>query len=187
MKLKKKLFNHRDGKPYFHRKPSAAEDYQRCYVNPPIASQRTFLVKSLSQGLKESVEPLPKSRIEKASITLEENKNYLLMRLNHLKREQEDKERQEQFNLVLKDKLSSPNLKSHPKMFPDTLLKTSIVEDETQSILDDHVSRVFSPQFSPGTASPRHLQRHHQHRSNEMSTSMPDFGMNKILFFFFYF
>lgn len=49
------------------------------------------------------------------------------------------------------------------------------VEDENQSILDQHVSRVFSPQFSPGTTSPKYLHRF-RHHPNEMSTSMPDFS-----------
>lgn len=168
----------RDGKPYFHRKPT---DYS--YVNPNVASQRT-IVKPLSQGLKESIEPLPKSRMEKASFALDSNKDYLLMRLNDLKREQENAEKQEQFNRVLKDRLSAPQFKTHPKMFPETLLKTSIVEDDDQSILDQHVSRVFSPLISPGTASPRQLQRHQQHRNSEMSSSMPDFGKDKIYIFF---
>lgn len=71
---------------------------------------------------------------------------------------------QERFSRSLTDKLSS----AQPRVFP-------AVEDDDQSILDQHVSRVFSPYLSPGTISPKHLHRFH-HRSNEMSTSMPDFG-----------
>lgn len=120
--------------------------------------------------------------MEQASLALDKNQEYFLMRLNEIARERENEERQEQFNRALKDRLTSPQFKTQPKMFPETLLKTSIIEDDDQSILDQHVSRVFSPHLSPGTASPRQLQRHQQHRNNEMSTSMPDFGKKRFNF-----
>lgn len=152
---------HRDGKPYFHRKPTAAENYRKSFVNPPITSQKTAL-KPFSQGLKASIQPAMKSHADKTSYKLDAE--ILFQKLDALKSEMENVEKQERFSQSLSAKLNS----AQPRVFP-------AVEDDDQSILDQHVSRVFSPFLSPGTISPNHLHRYH-HRPNEMSTSMPDFG-----------
>lgn len=155
----------RDGKSHLHRRLTSAEDYAACF-NGLVKSQMTP-IKSLAQGLKGPViQPIPKSKIEQASRSL--NTVLLCEKLIALKEAQDKSEQVEKFNRSLNDKLNS----AQPREFPP--VEDSMYVDD-QSILDQHVSRVFSPQFSPGTMSPRHLQRY-QHRPNEMSTSMPDFG-----------
>lgn len=166
----------RDGKPYFPRRPTAAENYRKCYINPSVQSQRTAL-KPFAQGLREAVQPParplaqglreavpPPARPLANRPAFELNPDVLTVKLNALKQEMENVVKQERFSQSLSDKLSS----AQPRVFP-------AVEDDDQSILDQHVSRVFSPYLSPGTISPKILQRYH-HRANEMSTSMPDFG-----------
>lgn len=148
--------NCRDGKAFFPRKPTAAEDYRRTYLNPTVLSQNTLL-KPIAQGLKDSTQP-DVSQGENKSKPLDAG--LLCRKLSALKQEQD---KQERFNRHLADKLTS----AQPRVFP-------AVEEDDQSILDQHVSRVFSPYLSPGTISPKHLQRYH--RSHEMSTSMPEFG-----------
>lgn len=152
----------RDGKPFIHRRLTPAEDYRSCHVNPAIKTHNS-LVKPLAQGPKAQVEPISKSRLETASQSLDAR--LLCERLIKLKKEMDKPEKLDKFSRSLSDKLSL----AQPRPLP--------VDDDDQSILDKHVSRVFSPIISPGTVSPKHLQRYH-HRSNEMSTSMPDFGMH---------
>lgn len=128
-------------------------------MNPPIASHKTP-IRPLAQGLREAVEPNGPSqaRLEQAKHQLDPN--VLFAKLDKLKREEEKKEMVNlKFNRHLTEKLGE------------------LEEDDGQAILDEHVSRVFSPNnnLSPGTISPRHLNRH-QHRSNQMTTSMPEFG-----------
>lgn len=107
------------------------------------------------------------SRLEQAAKPF--NPMELCAKLMELKQQQTDKPlfqhervRAEQFSRSLNERVE--RLRGLPS-----------VEDENQSILDQHVSRVFSPQFSPGTTSPKYLHRF-RHHPNEMSTSMPDFS-----------
>lgn len=163
-----------------HRKPTPAEDYRKAHLNPPTTSQKTLL-KSISQGLKESVEPISKSRMESSPYPIDYKELY--KKLEHLKREQ-DKELQEHFLSNLSNNLSSKlHSAAQPRMLTDVREKLSNILNSTQlrgdvdcqSILDLHVSSVFSPRHTPGTTSPKNLPRPHQ-RSNEMSSSVPDFG-----------
>lgn len=139
-------------------------------MNPPTTSQRTVvkprtdLLSSQSSSLKEAIEPLSKSRAGKSTYTLDFK--LLYDKLCALKRHQDESERSDsQFTQCLNDKLSSAQAQA--RVLP--------IEDDDQAILDQHVSRVFSPYLSPGNASPKHLHRYQQ-RANEMSTSMPNFG-----------
>lgn len=152
---------HRDGKPFMHRRLTAAEDYRSCHINP--ATKTENVVRPLAQGPRAQVEPISKIRLETALKSLDAK--LLCEKLIRLKKEMDKPEKADKFSRSLSDKLSL----AQPRPLP--------VEDDDQSILDKHVSRVFSPIISPGTVSPKHLQRNH-HRSNEMSTSMPDFGMH---------
>lgn len=142
-----------------HRKPTPAEDYRKAHLNPQVSSQKTA-IKPLSQGLKKSVQPILASKAtDGTSYSL--NYNELLEKLNVLKKEQDDQQEKQNFIHILSTKLNS----AEPR-----------VDDvDDQSILDQHVSSVFSPRHTPGTTSPKHLQRQ-TYRTNEMSTSMPDFG-----------
>ncbi|XP_055311072.1 axin [Sitodiplosis mosellana] len=154
--------NSKDGKPYFHRRPMPIEDMRKC-MNGPIASHKTA-VYPLAQGSKERTKtppPISKSKMEQASHPLDAAE--LCKKLTALKEELDKKG--ERLHRILSDKLQS----AQPREFP-------LVEEDDQSILDHHVSRVFSPGDStPGNESPRHLQKNH-HRSNEMSSSTPDFA-----------
>lgn len=134
-------------------------------MNPQIASHKTA-VRPLVQGLKGSVDPVSNSKLAEAKKKLDPNE--LCEKLNELLKKQEKGGKEERFTRDLNDKLST----AKPRELPPS-------EDDDQAILDDHVKRVFSPYLSPGTISPKHFQRyhhHHHHRSNEMSTSTPDFG-----------
>lgn len=152
-----------------YRKMTSAENYRKCHVNPPVLSQKT-LIKPLSQGSKEMSDTMhstQKSHADKSKCQLANylDPQVLCEKLDALKKEMETLEVQDlRFSRSLSDKLSL----AQPRVFP-------AVEDDDQSILDQHVSRVFSPYLSPGTISPKHLHRFH-HRTNEMSTSMPEFG-----------
>lgn len=151
----------RDGRPYMHRRPVTSEMMHAC-MNPPLASHKTA-VRPLAQASKErsrTPDPVSNSKLKQASTPL--NAEELFLRLTALKNNQDEGER---LHRQLSDKLSS----AQPRVFPP-------IDDDDQSILDHHVSRVFSPgESTPGNESPRHLHKNH-HRSNEMSTSMPDFG-----------
>lgn len=149
----------RDGKPYIHRRPLPPEAMHAC-MNPAIASHRTA-VRPLAQASKERIrtpEPMSNSKLIQASTPLDAA--ILFQKLAELKNNLEG----ESLHRILSDKLSS----AQPRELPP-------IEDDDQSILDHHVSRVFSPNATPGNESPRHLHKNH-HRSNEMSNSMPDFG-----------
>lgn len=146
-----------------------AEDIRTARINPPNASQKTPL-KPFSQGRGGIVAPGPLSndRLNKASHELDPE---LLTKklLDYLREEKSKREKQEEEVFFskqldassLNDKLSS----ARPR---------EPIEEDDQSILDDHVSRAIP---SPGTISPRHLKHNrYQHRSNGMSTTMPDSG-----------
>ncbi|XP_031626193.1 axin-like isoform X2 [Contarinia nasturtii] len=155
-----------DGKPYIHRKPMQHEDFRK-YVNPQ--SQKVAL-KPLSHGMKETVGPPSKSRLEQAAHKLDTS--LLCEKLNKLKRDQE-RECQQLTQHVNK------KLTAQPRLF-------SAVEEDDQSILDHHVSMVFSPIMSPGTSSPGNLHRSmhdfatHQHmrpsRSMEHTSTIAMLG-----------
>lgn len=140
---------YRDGKPYLHRKPTHAEDFRRSYLNPP---SQQLAIKATNEIAMKEPGMLPNERLANAK-NFAVDPNELFKRLNTLKRNRDLD--QEKFNRSLTDKLTSL--------------------DDDQTILDQHVSRVFSPYLSPGTISPGHLQKY-QNRHNEMSSSMPDFG-----------
>lgn len=91
-----------------------------------------------------------------------------LVALEEQKRQKQKEDTIKRDLSLLTDKLKVFSTAEKQRVFPPA-------EDDSQAILDDHVSRVFSPHLSPGTASPKHIQRH-QHRSSEMIHSMPDFG-----------
>lgn len=132
-------------------------------MNPPIPHQKT-VIRPLAQGLKGSVEPVTKARFEKASQPLDPD--LLTKKLLHVQQVREEQEQQEQFGRMVNDRLAQMD------------------DTDDQSILDQHVSRVFSPHRTPGTVSPGQL---HRPAMNEMSTSLSDFGESKFLVHVFYF
>lgn len=146
-------------------------------MNPPVSQPTIAAFKPGSAFVpKEPVGKVSNARLSSANNSAI-NASELFQKLNALKREQEDQEKQERFSRSLADKLTS----AQPRVF--AAMEDQL--DDDQSILDQHVSRVFSPYLSPGTISPKHLHKYH-HRHNEMSTSMPDFGKlctKKSLFF----
>lgn len=129
------------------------------------------LVRPTLQGLKEKVEPISRSRMEQSSLTLDKNKDLFIQKLLELQKIREREEKDEQFNQILNDRLKIQTFKSTQKMFPDTMMKPNI-EDDDESILDLHVSRVFSPPRE-STSPHYHKQQHHR---GEIGSSMPDFS-----------
>lgn len=129
------------------------------------------MIKPLPHG-QEGVGQISKSRLQQASIGLDAE--VLKSKLSALKK---NMEKQEELEKALNERLKSAHFQSQPKVFPEALLKHGLVEEDDQSILDQHVSRVFSPHLSgeQSPIQPRQVSRHH-HRSNEMSTSLTDFG-----------
>lgn len=161
------------------RRPTPAEDYRKAHINPPALSQKT-LIKPLNQGLKESVEPISKSRME-SSYPIDSKA--LFQKLEKVKRKQDN---MEHFIRSLSTKLRSaaepraaaaPHQPVHDQENLQHKIKNMLTNTDVdeQSILDHHVSNVFSPRHTPGSTSPKNLQQSH-HRSNEMSSSVPDFG-----------
>lgn len=150
-------------------------------MNPTIASQKT-VVKPLSHTMKETNDlpeslrnPFSSKRMEDASKPFD--RELLTKKLLELQKEQERKEQsQEQFGQLLKDKLTKPVQSQQPVMLRAFLQPT--FDEDDQSILDHHVSRVFSP----GSVSPGQVHRPHQHRSSEMSSSLPDYGKETEIF-----
>lgn len=193
-----------------HRRPTPAEDYRKAHLNPQVPSQKT-LIKSLNQGLKECVEPISESRMECAKYPIDPK--VLYKRLEMLKLEEDEKIKKESepehFFRNLSTKLHSAQPRATVAATASAAAAPPAVHDkeqilrnlsnkfinlgmprgdvDVQSILDHHVSSVFSPRHTPGSTSPKNLQRSH-HRSNEMSSSVPDFGKIKqqqlICFFF---
>lgn len=197
-----------------HRRPTPAEDYRKAHLNP---SQKT-VIKPLNQGLKETVEPISKSRMESMYPI---DSKLLYDALENLKRKQEldkgkeTKKDQEEFFRNLNTRLHSAAQPRAGATAADVPIQPDLHNDkehllrslsnilnpgqprndvDVQSILDHHVSSVFSPRHTPGSTSPKNLHRSH-HRSNEMSSSVPDFGKKKLkisffvplLFYIFYF
>lgn len=109
--------------------------------------------------------------MEQSSLTNDENKDYFIKQLLKLKKERERQEKGEQFNQILNDRLEIQTFKSTQKMFPDAMMKPNI-EDDDESILDLHVSRVFSP---PRESTSPHYHKPQHHRG-EIGSSMPDFS-----------
>lgn len=150
----------------------------RACLNPQVAAHRTA-VRPLAQGPKASVEPhgYSKSRLAQASQQLDPAT--LIIKLKALKEEQESQ-------IFLKfEKLHRSVIE---KLTPADKLTRPLppqIEDDDQAILDLHVQRVFSPNFSPGTISPMTLSQRYHHRPSEMSTSMPDFGKSAIVLAYF--
>lgn len=125
-----------------------AEGLQK-FVNP---QSQSVAIKPLQHGIKGTIAmPSMKSRLEQAAQEL--NTKELVEKLIEVKRDRDRKEKQqEQFSQNLNDKLSQ-----HGMFVWD--------QEDDQSILDQHVSKVFSSGMSPGTVSPGNLHR-----------SMHDFG-----------
>lgn len=187
------MYVHRDGKPYLHRRHNTTEHFRRECMNPPIASQKT-VIKPLSQTMKEPYDlsesvahAFSLERIGKASKPLDPeilSGKLLLLQQEQEKKEQTDRmmsEKQEQIGRMLKERLTK-SAQSHPQPKSSTmltdLLKPSNFDEDDQSILDHHVSRVFSP----GSVSPGQIHRPHQHRSSEMCSSLTDFGEKTKIF-----
>lgn len=171
------LCPNRDGKPFIHRKPTAAEDYRKAHINPPSLSQKTP-IRSLSQGLKDSVEPITRSKLETASCPLDYK--LLFKKLECLRKEQEREPGQEHFFRNLSNRLNNEvaqprNVQEKEHIIRNLSNRFPQVDVDAQSILDHHVSNVWSPRHTPGTTSPKNLQRPH-YRPNEMSSSVPDIG-----------
>lgn len=168
---------HRDGRQYIHRKLTAAEDPRKNFINPPAASHRTTAIKPISQGLRETavMNGFSQGRLAQAN-SYKLDTDTLFAKLNTVKHEQDIQESQDNLFRQVHDKLEKSK---EQRVFP------AMEEDDGQSILDQHVSRVFSPNQnnSPGTISPKHLSRL-QHRNNEMTTSMPEFGKFQNFFSF---
>lgn len=160
----------RDGKPFHPRRSTAAEDHKRSFLNPSVSLSRT-LVRPTQQGLKEKVEPLSRSRMEQSSFAIEKNQDYLVQKLLEVKKIRDREEMDERFDQNLKDRLKIQTFKSTQKMFPDAMMKPNI-EDDDESILDLHVSRVFSP---PRESTSPHYHKPQHHRG-EIGSSMPDFS-----------
>lgn len=129
------------------------------------------LVRPTQQGLKEKVEPLSRSRMEQSSFILEEKWDQVIQKLMEVKKRQEREEMDEQFDQNLKDRLKIQTFKSTQKIFPDAMMKPNI-EDDDESILDLHVSRVFSP---PRESTSPHYHKPQHHRG-EIGSFMPDFS-----------
>lgn len=174
-----------------HRRPTPAEDYRKAHMNPQMPSQKT-LIKPLNQGLKEHADPSSKSKIESSPYPVDANA--LFKCLERLKREQDREINEESNKDHFLHKLSTtletaakprvpaaaataqPDVQDHLFRSLSKILNSR--GDDCQSILDQHVSSVFSPRHTPGSTSPKNLHRTH-HRSNEMSSSVPDFGKIK--------
>lgn len=109
--------------------------------------------------------------MEQSSFTLDKNKDYFIQKLLELQKKREREEKDEQFNQILNDRLKIQTFKSTQKMFPDAMMKPNI-EDDDESILDLHVSRVFSP---PRESTSPHYHKPQHHRG-EIGSSMPDFS-----------
>lgn len=168
-----------------HRRQTPAEDYRKAHMNPQVLSQKS-LIKPLNQGLKESDEPVSKTP-SRASYPIDPKE--LFKKLQNYKREQEKQLENKQFAQNLNSKLNSAQPRLAADAQPDGSEKEQYIRSlsnainsrlprgdvDVQSILDQHVSSVFSPRHTPGSTSPKNLQRSH-YRSNEMSSSVPDFG-----------
>lgn len=150
---------YRDGQPYMHRKPTSSESMRKCFNNN-MSNANTV------------VEPYSHERL-KASRPPNQEEFVLLLtkKLEALEREQETMERVEN---TLKEAQKADDQPFCPKSFAShanpglphqanhhafttAILRkfSSISGDNDQDILDQHVSRVFSPLVqSPGTASP---------------------------------
>lgn len=156
--------NNRDGKPYStQRRHNIPEHLRHEYLNPPIPHQDTA-VRPLAQGLNESVGAIPRARIEMASKPLDAK----LLRDKLLKVKQELDQ-----NEKLKEKIEEPEKLG--RILNDRLAPMADTDEDTQQILDNHVSRVFSPHRTPGTVSPSQLHRP-ANRCNQLSASLTDFS-----------
>lgn len=119
-------------------------------MNPSIPQQNT-VIKPLAQASKNTFGSIQKSRLENAAKPFDPD--LLTRKLLEFQKSQDQHEKQEQFGRSLNDRL------------------TQIDDLDGQSILDQHVSRVFSPHQTPGTVSPGQF---HRPAMNEMSPL--DFG-----------
>lgn len=127
-------------------------------INPSIAHQTT-VVRPVTQDGRESFGDIPKARLEKASQPLDHE--LLSEKLKLLQKEQDEREKKQQhehFSIgMLNDRL------------------TQMDDFDNQAILDQHVSRVFSPIRTPGTVSPGQPHRPTS-RYTDMSASLTDFS-----------
>lgn len=108
--------------------------------------------------LKTLLGPVSRSRMESSKPM--DQTEFVNILTGKLVRVKEDQERKERLNKALKmgetDSLRGGCMQQQ-KAFTDAILRkmSPQIEDNDQDILDQHVSRVFSPLVSPGTASPR--------------------------------
>lgn len=178
-----------------HRKPTPAENYRKAHINPQIPSQK-IPINPLSinqQRAKETeakIEPMTKSGTvnwewymelcKKLEDWIKECKNAKPPCPQEEQHGQQQKGH-EHFVNILSSKLTKypaaqQNVLADVNEKLNKLFNAQSRGDaDSQTILDLHVSSVFSPRHTPGTTSPRNLPRPHQ-RSNEMSSSVPDFG-----------
>lgn len=112
------------------------------------------------------INPVPRSRLMKASNTSQldpkQFHNELTLKLEKVKEEREAKDHLERtLNAMDPSRSKSSTTLSMPSQAQQKALTAAIFkkfsqpnEDDDQDILDQHVSRVFSPHLSPGTISP---------------------------------
>lgn len=146
------LSNDRDGQTYFHRK-HPSESVRNNYINP------------LDQTTETLVEPISRSRLKSSKPLDQKTFNELVS--EKLERILEERERHDRLDRSLSEIQSQeehlsrnrPNVAmsaTHQKALTEAILRkiSQQTEDNDQDILDQHVSRVFSPLVSPGTSSP---------------------------------
>lgn len=151
---------YRDGQPYMHRtKPNTSESINKAYLNTNEATNRI-------------VQPLTRERIF-SSMPIEP-KTFCLLLNEKLEKVKVERDNQERLENVLHEaetaddqpmgtKSFASNVNAGPQQVNHQAITTAILRkisaidlDNDQDILDQHVSRVFSPLVqSPGTASPR--------------------------------
>lgn len=117
-------------------------------------------------GTETLVEPFSRSRL-RASKPMDP-KTFIEVLTGKLKLVKEDQDKKEHFNRVLTEMhpidehqarpiVPTQIQQTHQKALTAAILRkiSPQIEDNDQDILDQHVSRVFSPLVSPGTSSPR--------------------------------
>lgn len=162
----------RDGKPHSHRKQSSSESTINAtkkgsvYVNPIVEANETPIgtIPKLGSRLNEGPKPY--------TMDPQLFYNTLIEKLEKLKEDQDGRGRckhsltsvdqncsKSSTTLSMPSNLSSSvqrETQAHQKALTAAIFKkfSPLNDDNDQDILDQHVSRVFSPHLSPGTISP---------------------------------
>lgn len=143
-----------------HRKPSSSESIRKCYMNP--MSEANKLVEPITRERLNSSKPFdPEVFAKKLNAKLEvlkeerDKEERLQNVLNDAQKDDESPVCAKSFASNANAGLSLSHQANHKAITTAILRKMSTLDDNDQDILDQHVSRVFSPLVSPGTASPR--------------------------------